>query len=161
MDEYEFKTGSDMSEKNTLDNQILHIVQSHTIAEQSELQELLLDKGVKVPQASLSRRLKKLGVVKIGGQYKLLLAHGTESLPRVTNMKLSNFGTIILHTTPGNANSLAYYLDNEYVDFTGSEVGSPFLGTIAGDDTVLIITQNQTYFEEAVKLLRSLFPYLN
>ena len=149
-----------MSEKSVLDNQIMHIVQSHIIAEQSELQKLLLDRGVEVPQASLSRRLKKLGIVKVGGQYKLLSAYSAESLPRVTHMKISEFGMVVLHTAPGNASSLAYYLDNNYVDFTGSGSSSPFMGTIAGDDTVLVMTQSVESFEAATKLLQSLFPYL-
>ena len=139
---------------------LLNLVQTQNIQEQSELQELLKERGFDMPQATLSRRLKNLKIAKVGGVYKIIeLNVGT--LPPVLNMQVSEFGTIVLHTHPGQANALAYVLDQKYVNFSQqNNKQSGILGTIAGDDTVLVIIRGKKDIKEVETILRNEFPYL-
>jgi len=145
---------------NILDGHIINIVQSNVIKEQSELQDRLKERGLDVPQATLSRRLKKLKIAKVAGLYKVI-DYSEPHLPLVLNMQVSNFGMIVMHTYPGHASSLAYFLDQKYVNYSGSNNSdSGIIGTLAGDDTVLIILKTKVDIEKALVAIRTEFPYL-
>jgi transcriptional regulator of arginine metabolism len=149
-----------MSQDTLLDGHILNIVQTEKISEQSDLQKSLTERGYTIPQATLSRRLKKLKIAKVAGVYQVV-DFNIPNLPLVLNIQVSDFGLIVLHTHPGNANSLAYYIDKKYVSFSmqgNKNIG--ILGTIAGDDTVLLIVKSMEKQEEVLQLLRTEFPYL-
>ena len=150
-----------MAKNLVLDEQIMDIIQHKEIAEQSELQDLLRQIGFDIPQATLSRRLKKLNVAKVGGTY-MSIDPGAAHVPRILHMQLSDFGLIVLHTLPGHANGLAYYLDQKYVTHDPREPkSSGLLGTIAGDDTLLLIAKDRAGVLNIVAILKTLFPYLN
>lgn len=138
-----------MSEK--LETLILHLVQTKEIDEQSTLQILLKEKGCDIPQATLSRRLKKLRIVKVDGIYKSLEAKPTTKLP-ILDIKISDSGLVVLHTYPGHANTLAYHIDQQNIEGV--------LGTVAGDDTVLIILQSSEIYSKFLDFLRSFFDVL-
>ncbi|MDR3502629.1 MAG: ArgR family transcriptional regulator [Legionella sp.] len=149
-----------MSQDALLDGHILNIVQTEKISEQIDLQKSLTERGYTIPQATLSRRLKKLKIAKVAGVYQVV-DFNIPNLPLVLNIQISDFGLIVLHTHPGNANSLAYYIDKKYVSFSmQSNKNTGILGTIAGDDTVLLIVKSKEKQEEIVQLLRAEFPYL-
>ena len=143
-----------------LDGHILNIVQNFEIKEQNELQHHLIRKGYNIPQATLSRRLKKLNIAKVSGKYEIVNYHHSH-IPIVLSIKISEFGLIILHTHPGNASSLAYYLDKKYISYSPKEQNAPIIGTIAGDDTVLLIIKSKSAIQGAIKLLQDDFPYLS
>ena len=150
-----------MSRDAVLDGYIINIIQNHKIAEQIELQHHLQARGYEVPQATLSRRLKKLKIAKVSGIYKVV-DFAASNLPLVLGIHVSDYGLIILHTEPGNANSLGYFIDQKYVNYHSfDEKDSGILGTIAGDDTLLLIIKSKDYLEKVVKLLRDEFPYLS
>jgi transcriptional regulator of arginine metabolism len=125
----------------TEDDIILEAVKGKIITHQNELVAILKSLNVDIPQSTLSRRLKKLGIAKINNQYTIL---GTR--PRIQNpilsIKVSMPNIIVLHTLPGHANSLAIQLD-EKISFesknTLHDAYSTLCGTIAGDDTVLVL----------------------
>lgn len=149
-----------MSQDPVIDGHILNIVQTEEIAEQSDLQKCLKERGYEIPQATLSRRLKKLKIAKVDGAYQIL-GLNTPNLPLVLNMQISDYGLIVLHTHPGNANSLAFFIDRKYVSFSQhSNEKSGILGTIAGDDTVLLIIKGDDCLNNVLQLLRQDFPYL-
>ena len=149
-----------MIEKDKIDRHIIAIVQNASIKEQSDLQDLLQERGYDIPQATLSRKLKKLNIAKIAGIYKIINM-STRNVPVVLNMQTSDFGIIVLHTHPGNANSLAAYIDEKYVDLNKSSAKhSGILGTLAGDDTVLVVMKNKEATENIMKTFSCLFPYL-
>lgn len=149
-----------MTHTPSLEDLILSIIHHEAIAEQSDLQESLRKRGHDIPQATLSRRLKKMNIVKVNGFYQPL-DYKQPGLPLVLNIQHSDFGLIVLQTHPGNANSLAYYLDRKYVSFNiQQESLSGILGTIAGDDTVLMIMKSKTAQEQILALLHEDFPYL-
>jgi transcriptional regulator of arginine metabolism len=150
-----------MAKSSVLDEQIMDIIQNNEIAEQSELQDLLRKIGFDIPQATLSRRLKKLNVAKVGGTY-MSIDPGAAHVPRVLHMQISDFGLIVLHTLPGHANGLAYYLDQKYAtNDPQKSKNSGLLGTIAGDDTLLLIVKSKADVLNIVTVLKTLFPYLN
>ena len=149
-----------MRVKKIIENHILNIVQNETIREQSDLQNILKNRGYDIPQATLSRKLKKLNIAKVDGCYTII-KHNDSSLPVVLNMKVSESGIIILHTHPGNANSLAYFIDQKYVCYNVTDKDSVgIIGTIAGDDTVAIFVKNKTMLNRIKELFYDLFPYL-
>ena len=149
-----------MSKDPIIDSHILNILQNHPIEEQSELQELLKVRGFDVPQATLSRRLKKLKIAKVEGLYKAISAP-TSHLPLILNIGVSEFGMIVLHTAPSNANSIALFIDQKYVSYSAKEPkNSGILGTLAGDDTILIIPQSKAAVAKILDILKSEFDYL-
>ncbi|WP_133127404.1 arginine repressor [Legionella nagasakiensis] len=144
-----------------LDEHILNIVQNQDIHEQSELQNKLKERGYDIPQATLSRRLKKLKIAKVANIYKMV-DFNLPNLPIVLNVQISEFGLIVLHTHPGNANSLGYFIDQKYVALNSQQSKKTgILGTIAGDDTVLLILKSKAHLESVLQLLQEEFPYLN
>ena len=102
----------------------------------------------------------KLNIAKVSGVYKIIDYNHREA-PVVLCMKISGNGLIVLHTHPGNAGSLAYFLDKKYVSFCSkAKLPSPILGTIAGDDTVLVISSEKNHPKETIDSLKTDFPYL-
>ena len=120
--------------------QILRLIEQHEIKSQAALSEELEKAGIEVNQATLSRDLRDLGVVKGKNGYDLPSAtlptqHGQASLWRtINNWVLSATpaqNQIVLRTPPGGAQALGLAIDkSELVEV---------IGTIAGDDTVLVI----------------------
>jgi transcriptional regulator of arginine metabolism len=150
-----------LSYSKVLDSHIIDIVNSGKIYEQIELQDILKKRGYDIPQATLSRRLKNLNIAKVGGLYKLVEASQIH-LPMILNMQVSEFGIIVLHTLPGNANSLAIWLDQKYVDFSNKQKNKiELLGTIAGDDTILLIAKNKSALKNILANIKKDFPYVN
>lgn len=125
--------------------QILKVVAAQAIANQDELRRSLHQLGVRVTQATLSRDLRELQLVKTTGGYRVL-ASGTEApapLPTVARA-LRQFlrdirpaqNLLVLKTPPGGAQPLAAAVD--------AEKWKEVAGTLAGDDTVLIITPSRS-----------------
>ena len=149
-----------MSKNKHLEGHIISIIQNYDIREQSDLQKKLKERGYDTPQATLSRRLKKLNIAKVSGLYKII-DYKQPYLPIILNMKVSDSGIIVLHTHPGNANSLAIFLDQKHISFSPKEKkDSVILATIAGDDTVLVVVKNRPNTKTAIELIQKDFPYL-
>lgn len=121
---------------------ILDLIQGHYIKSQADLQDLLVERGLEVNQGTVSRDLRELGVVKAPDGYELpnattpsRAASPVESAVRlwlVNSTPVQN--QVILKTPPGGAQPLALTLDK-----------GPYprvIGTIAGDDTILVICKN-------------------
>jgi transcriptional regulator of arginine metabolism len=145
----------------SIESQILYIVENFNIQEQKDLQEHLKKSGYDIPQATLSRHLKKLKIFKVDGQYKIIDRSQAQVLPLVLQMKVSDSGLIILHTHPSHAGAIAFFLDQQYVAFSSKDSqSSPIMGTVAGDDTVLIILKSHKKITDAIEILTSHFPYL-
>jgi transcriptional regulator of arginine metabolism len=147
-----------MDKEDFLDKHILNIISKFKIKEQSELQNFLEEKGLKISQATLSRRLKKLNVVKIAGRYS---SHNHQYIPTILDINTSASGIIVIHTLPGSASSLAFFIDQKYILQNKDQKHSVILGTIAGDDTIILITKDETSTNLALKLLQEDFPQTN
>ena len=123
--------------------QIVKVVGEQRIESQEELRKELGRRGMRVNQATLSRDIHEIGLVKTAEGYRALTsaapgAEGTaqQTLARVLKEFLSDIrpaqNILVLKTPPGNAQPLAVALD--------SEKWKEVAGTVAGDDTVLIVT---------------------
>lgn len=149
-----------MKNDNNMDNLIINVIKECDITEQGHLQDYLQQKGHKIPQATLSRRLKKLNIAKVAGIYRMV-GLNSPVLPLVLNIQISDHGLIVLQTHPGHASGLAAYLDQAYVTYNQEQPqNSGILGTIAGDDTVLLITQGMGSVVRVLELLYKDFAYL-
>ena len=137
----------------TEDDIILEAVKSKNISHQNELVDILKSLGVDIPQSTLSRRLKKLGIAKINNQYTILGTRPRIQSP-ILSIKVSMPNIIVLHTLPGHANSLAIQLD-EKISFEAKNslqnAYSTLCGTIAGDDTVLVLSDGSKNGLEKLK----------
>ena len=118
--------------------QILKLIRSRRILTQEDLAHELKDTfGIKTTQVTLSRDIRELGLLKTPVGYRQLspAAAGPE-LAGVAGELLQDVRTaqnlVVLRTSPGNANALAVALDKEE--------WPEIVGTIAGDDTILIVT---------------------
>src|SRR5262249_10072149 len=129
------------TQKRYRQGQILKLITGESITSQDELRKRLAHIKLPVTQATLSRDLRELRLVKTTAGYKPLTGVPTEITPlsalaRALKEYLSDVrpagNLLVLKTPPGGAQPLAAAVDRER--FT--EVA----GTIAGDDTVLIIT---------------------
>ncbi len=124
------------------------IINSSNVGDQHHLLSELNKKGVHTTQATISRDLQEMGLVKVRvapGVYKyeaLESASKGKSREKLKLMFLSFVtdikGTkniVLVKTTPGNADGLGRLIDNEEY--------SEILGTVAGDDTLIIIVQTE------------------
>jgi transcriptional regulator of arginine metabolism len=126
--------------------QILKVLAGPPVASQDELRRQLVHLGVRVTQATLSRDLRELRLVKTADGYRPLSAAAAEDTSAVPALAraLKEFlldvrpaqNMLVLKTPPGGAQPIAAALDAE----RWKEVA----GTLAGDDTVLIIASSRT-----------------
>ncbi|MFN7932069.1 MAG: ArgR family transcriptional regulator [Bryobacteraceae bacterium] len=117
--------------------EILKLVRSRSIHTQEQLAEALGRAGIEATQVTLSRDIRELGLVKTAqGYQELSSAKPAPDVHEMANEFLLDVriaqNLVVLKTTPGSASPIAVALDQA----NWSEV----VGTIAGDDTVLVIT---------------------
>lgn len=134
---------------------IAALLTAQSVRSQAELAALLADDGVQVTQATLSRDLVELGAVRVradGGLVYAVPQAGVDRTPhaavskeyldaRLTRLCAELLVTaeasanlVVLRTPPGAANFLAMAIDHSVLP--------DILGTIAGDDTVLVIARD-------------------
>jgi transcriptional regulator of arginine metabolism len=118
---------------------IREILQQNSVENQHDLLQLLRDSGIALAQATLSRDCAELGIIRtrINGVYRMVVPE--ENTDKIINGLVgievlainANETAIIIKTLPGRAHGVGSWLDH---------LKSPLvLGTIAGDDTVLVI----------------------
>ncbi|SRR5690625_704483 len=128
---------------------IKEIITNHNVETQDELVKMFHELGYQVTQATISRDIKELQLVKIptkDGRYKYSLPQNNRIDPtnKLRRNLLDNFVSadyadhfIVLKTLPGNAHSVGVLLDQ--MEWEG------VMGTICGDDTCLIICRSEQY----------------
>jgi len=119
--------------------QILNLIQAKPIYTQEQLAAELARLGIRATQVTLSRDIRELGLVKTPRGYRRMEdPAGGPELGMVAREFLRDVrvaqNLVVLKTLPGNANTLAAALDRE----NWPEV----VGTVAGDDTVLVVAPN-------------------
>ncbi len=140
------------------------IIQKEKISSQEILLKKLEKKGFRCTQATLSRNLRQLGVVKVpdgkGGyvysipsaQQSQFLTEMKYDLINVIKSIIEANSMIIIKTSPGYANSIAVTIDN----YGRYEIA----GTIAGDDTLLVIPRDNVSLSHVRGILEMIFPGL-
>ena len=137
-------------------SQILELIDKDAVTSQEGLREHLDARGIHVTQATLSRDLKQMGLVKRAGDGAYVrpgaerggAAMGEQMRKAVTSLvrsyeRVDTF--IVIRTDPGQANGLAVLMDRVKV----AEVA----GTVAGDDTILLVCRG---LENAIQMEQKL-----
>ncbi|NQW75004.1 MAG: arginine repressor [Candidatus Planktophila sp.] len=136
----------------------ISLIESGVVHSQSDLVVLLKKSGYRVTQATASRDLEEIGAVrardkngesiyKISGSTDEALAR-ISPLPSKLILSIDHSANLtVIHTPPGAAQFLASSLDHAHL--TG------VIGTIAGDDTIILVTKKATGGAQVAKELRS------
>ena len=146
--------------KSARHNLILEIIENKDIETQEELAEELLNRGVKVTQATVSRDIKELRLLKVlseKGGYKYATVERAEKgmnerfarilAESIVNVEPVN-NLIVVNTLTASANAAGEAIDS----MKWNEV----MGTIAGDNTLLIITRSNEAAESLMTKFNSL-----
>ncbi len=139
---------------------IKELIAAYEVETQDELVDLLKERGFNVTQATVSRDIKELQLIKVptaSGNYKYSLpqeqyfnpvnklrrfmAEGFKSLDYSENF-------IVMKTLPGNANAIGALIDGLQWD--------DIMGTICGDDTILIIIRNKNITKDIVNRFKEI-----
>ncbi len=148
--------------KHQRQHRIARLLESSPVTNQARLVELLAAEGIEATQTTVSRDLEELGAVKVrlpGGDSAYALAElptrqlvPSEHLRRVLGEWVvemaASANLVVLRTPPGCAHVVASALDRSAT--------SGLLGTVAGDDTVLLVVAEEEGGPRMVERLRSL-----
>jgi transcriptional regulator of arginine metabolism len=138
-------------------NQILELLHHETVATQEELRRKLARRGIQVTQATVSRDIEELGLVKTREGYRLPEAPEPAPPQPPLSIVLKEFvrevcqasNLVIVKTHPGNAHTVAVVLD--------AEQWPEVAGTVAGDDTIFVATARA---RDAARLRKKLLSIL-
>ncbi|WIM68769.1 arginine repressor [Corynebacterium breve] len=145
-------------------SRIMNILETTRVSSQVQLSELLLDEGIDITQATLSRDLDEIGAKKIrpsaGGRAYYTVSTVEQSLAEVLTGPRDKLRRMleelvvsvdysaniaVLRTPPGAAQYLASYIDR-----VGLEA---VVGTIAGDDTIFVLAREPVTGKELARNL--------
>ena len=144
---------------------ILKITGSEVVHTQSELVEALRDRGIDVTQSTVSRDIKRLGLVKVPtpeGGYRYAPPEimretspaAEEDLREAFEEFVTGVGTgsaiVSISTPPGSANPVAVAIDD--ADLSG------VVATLAGDDTVFVLVEEEPDREHLLQQFREWLP---
>ena len=150
---------SSVANKRERHDTILEIIGSRPVSSQEDLRKLLLQRGWDVTQATLSRDLRELRLARVptpeGARYAVTDGNIEESRAALDTLLPQLFlrvdgvsEMLVLRTVPGGAQPIAAALDGEG--------WSDILGTVGGDDTILIICRSVAARERVHRRLKSL-----
>ena len=140
---------------------VLDIISKYEVDTQEEFIRILQNKGVNATQATLSRDIKDLGLVKTAGEEKKFRYALPKQEKKQTFSSWSHFKStvlsvecaqnlVVIKTLAANANAIGALIDAQNLE--------GILGTIAGDDTVLVITKDlneaQSFVDSVKEMLK-------
>ncbi len=135
---------------------IKEIVSTQVVSSQEDLLDKLRAEGFEVTQATLSRDLHEMNIIRIphGDGYKYILhqAENSQAIAQIIGMEivnvLNNEYMVVVKTMPGRAQGVAVYLDR----LSDSHI----LGTVAGDDTIFVVPDSIKNTENIVERIRGI-----
>ena len=134
---------------------IRNLVNEREVSSQDELRRLLFRRGHRVTQATLSRDIHELGLVKTDQGYKLPQGEeGDLALPSIERL-IQTFvyevrtalNQVVIKTSAGSAQPVSVAID--------AEDWEEVVGTIGGDDTILVIATDSRAAEKLANRIRS------
>ncbi len=145
-----------MSAKLKRQSKIKRILSERIISNQDQILRMLKSEGINVTQATLSRDFADLGVIRVftelGVQYLLSSVDYGKEITKLVGLEILsvsfNESVIVIRTLAGRAQGVAHYIDR----LNKEEV----LGTIAGDDTVLVIPDSVKNINKIIDFLENL-----
>jgi len=136
-------------DKTTRQDLILRLISERDLGTQQDVVGALADENVEVAQATVSRDLAELGVLKVGSRY-LALPHdpgsaGIEVLPSFVLGIVPAQNQVVIHTRDGTAGAVSSVLDRVK--------GLKIVGTVAGQDTVFAVAPDADAATEVANLI--------
>ena len=139
---------------------IRELVESRVVGSQEELRRLLVQRGWDVTQSTLSRDLREMRLARVptpdgGVRYSVTDTGEEEERPALAVLLPQLFANVdgvgelvVLHTLAGGAQPIDVAID--------AEEWPEILGTLAGDDTILLICRSAAARERVIRRLRAL-----
>ncbi|MGC6767217.1 arginine repressor [Enterococcus sp. LJL128] len=140
---------------------ITRLLSDNDIQKQEDFVALLNEKGVEVTQATISRDIKEMKLIKIpsvdgGYRYSIPMETNEDTAHKLNKLMKEAFVSVdqmekfvVLHTIPGNAKASADLIEKQYKE--------QLFSTICDDDSILMITRTEA---AAVFLRDEFFNYL-
>ncbi len=139
---------------------ILELITKYEVETQDDLMDMLMIEGYKVTQATVSRDIRDLDLVKVataGGTYKYVVSHiskaRTGNVSLLTNPIVNTVtgiscaqNIVVVKTTPGMAQAVGTLIDRVQDE--------NIVGCVAGDDTIIIVTLDNSAAEETSERLK-------
>jgi transcriptional regulator of arginine metabolism len=149
-----------MSAKLTRQNKIKELLNSKFVSSHEELVKLLKEESIMATQATLSRDFAELGVIRTfterGAKYILNSEESGKQIAKLIGFEIlsveNNESMIVIRTLAGRAQGIAHYIDR----LNRVEI----LGTVAGDDTVLVIPNSHKSIEAVVNMIKKMMVEL-
>lgn len=145
--------------KSTRQNEILKIIREKSVGTHEELIEELQNRGINVTQATVSRDIKELRLIKIpmanGSAYAVSSKEeiNTEAMFKESIKSIEYaMNLVVIKTHPGMAGGIAASVDSFF--------GNRILGSVAGDDTLLVVTRNEAEANKVSEQAKALFGYM-
>ncbi|HEX3101073.1 MAG TPA: hypothetical protein VHQ01_04750 [Pyrinomonadaceae bacterium] len=128
---------------------ILNLISSEQIGRQDILAERLAQLGFHVTQASVSRDLEELGVVKVDGRYELPKTPAAVMEFGLRSLETAGDNLVVGKCDSGLASAITVRIDAGHID--------EIVGTIAGDDTIFIAVRDSIQQNVTIKKIWDLF----
>jgi transcriptional regulator of arginine metabolism len=133
---------------------IKEIIAEQRVSSQEELRRELRKRGFRVTQATLSRDLSELGVARVaagqGARYVIPASADGEVLQRFVSSQVvsinANESLIVVHTLSGCANTVGEFID--------LQKHPHIIGTVAGDNTLLVIPESHRKTKGVVQFIK-------
>jgi len=141
-------------------SKVLQLIETHVVETQEDLTDLLKKEGIIVTQATVSRDIRELKLIKVlttDGRYKYAPYSSDNVLldERIVNIFRESVLTIdyaenmiCIHTITGMASAAAVAIDAMSLP--------EILGTVAGDDTIFVLLRNKTDISEIMQRFKSM-----
>lgn len=134
-------------DRNERQLKIIETVKTHAVETQEDLVLLLREQGYSVTQATISRDIKELGLIKVNseGRYRYAVVSSSPQNINISPAMLSlyrevvqkvtvSLNLVVLSTRSGNATAIAAMLDTIHLP--------KVLGTVGGDDTIILVAES-------------------
>lgn len=146
-----------MREKPQRHRLLMQLVRDEPVANQQQLVSLLRERGISATQASISRDVRELGLVKVDGRYvpasrvtgrgRIRVVTGPVS-ELITKAEAVGANLVVVRTAQGAANAVAVEFERRPVD--------GIVGTIAGDDTIFVAVRSRSAQGQLVAMLQAM-----
>ena len=142
-------------------NRIKELLNSKSISSHESLVKLLSDEGIQVTQATLSRDFAELGVIRTftenGTRYILDSHESGKQIAKLIGFEIlsveHNESLVVIRTLAGRAQGIAHFIDR----LNNPEI----LGTVGGDDTVLVIPSSEKSIPNLINLIKKMMTEQN
>jgi transcriptional regulator of arginine metabolism len=134
--------------KKSRQEKIRQIIEARRIATQQELAEALSGRGIRATQSSVSRDIVEMGLIKVNGYYAAPRPALAPEGP-VVDVETAGDNLIVVKTEVGLAQPAALTIDRAKIE--------EIVGTVAGDDTILVAVKDGAAQRAAIRRIIELF----